>query len=267
LVKRSSHRIGLADELMLRIFRGDYPAGSDLPAERQLAVDLGVDRTTLRMTLKQLQRMGLLVPRHGSGIRVVDWRDGGVDVLAAMFTLPGLPLEGSFIVEALDFWIETLSTMVAKAAVRMSLDEMRAIERLLDRAIEKSPDEVVESVMAVQDLIANLSGSVFFRMLSNSTRSVRARICRLLVETDDANAGIVELRRLLRAAAVNRPAEDAARRIVLEALRAFTAPIRERLLFGGAATARAAPDSRPPRRGSSRGAPRRRWRRRARRDA
>ena len=251
---------------MLRIFRGEYPAGSDLPAERQLAVDLGVDRTTLRMTLKQLQRMGLLVPRHGSGIRVVDWRDGGVDVLAAMFTLPDLPLEGSFIVEALDFWIETLSTMVAKAAVRMSLDEMRAIERLLDRALEaEDPDLVVESVMAVQDLIATISGSVFFRMLSNSTRSVRARICRLLADTPEATDGIANLRHLLRAAALNRPGEDDARRAVLGALRAFTAKVREQLLFG--ATAPAARDSRPPSRGSSRAAPRLRSRLRVRRAA
>jgi DNA-binding FadR family transcriptional regulator len=257
--------MGLADELMTRIFRGEYPAGSDLPAERQLAVDLGVDRTTLRMTLKQLQRMGLLVARHGSGIRVVDWRDGGLDVLAAMFTLGDLPLEGSFIVEALDFWIETLASMVAKAVARMSLDEMRAIEKLLDAG-------TVDALMELQDIVAQLSGSVFFRMLSNSTRAIRERICRMLAETEDISAGLDELRTLLRTAAVNRPTEDVARRTVHDALRRITAKLRERLLFGvtapAAATARRARGSRGSRRrrrGSGRAAWRRRSRRRGRR--
>src|SRR5262245_23648563 len=76
----------LADTLMLRIFRGDFPPGRRLPPERQLAADLGVDRTTLRMAVKQLGRMGLVVARHGSGIVVSDYRlTGGLDVLAAMF--------------------------------------------------------------------------------------------------------------------------------------------------------------------------------------
>ena len=103
----------LADKLMPRIFRGDYPPGSRLPAERHLARELGVDRTTLRMALKQLARMGLLQARHGSGIEVNDYRlTGGLDVLAAMFSLDELPLEGSFIVEALDFWLERLEGSV-----------------------------------------------------------------------------------------------------------------------------------------------------------
>src|SRR5262245_50189245 len=122
---------------MTRIFRGEFPAGSHLPAERQLAVELGVDRTTLRMALKQLQRMNLLVARHGSGIEVNDYRTcGGLDVLAAMFALEEVPLEGSFIVEALDFWLEIFAMTCAKAVVRLSLEDMRGIERLMDKAIE-----------------------------------------------------------------------------------------------------------------------------------
>jgi GntR family transcriptional repressor for pyruvate dehydrogenase complex len=250
-VKRSSRRTPLVDELLLKIFRGDYPAGADLPAERQLAVDLGVDRTTLRMALKQLERMGLLQARHGSGIRVIDWREGGgLDALAAMFGLDALPLEGSFIVEALDFWIDTLASMVAKAVARMSLDEMRTIERHLEGGR-------VDDIMEVQDLVAQLSGSVFFRMLSNSTRAVRERVVRLLADTDDVGAGLEELRKLLRTAAITRPTEDLARRSVLEALRRITAKLRERLLFGVTPTAKAVTARAGSRNRGARGAARR----------
>ncbi len=225
----------LADRLMLQIFRGDHPIGERLPAERQLAAELGTDRTTLRMALKQLQRMKLLVARHGSGVVVNDWREhGGLDVLAAMFSLEQLPLEGSFIVEALDFWLEMLGTMVAKAVGRMSLDEMRGIERVLEAGIAAAgdPDATAAAVMEVQDRFAALSGSVFFRMLSNSTRSVRARISRMLHDTVDVEEALGEMRQLLRTAALRRPGEDEARRALIAALRRTSEGLRARLLFG-----------------------------------
>src|ERR1700733_4735385 len=125
----------LADRLLVRIFRGELAAGSRLPPERHFAEELGVDRTSLRMALKQLQRMGVLVARHGSGIEVRDYRvDGGLEFLAAIFSQPDIPLEGTLVVEALDFWLEIFSTTGAKAFVRMSLDDVRTAEHLLDTA-------------------------------------------------------------------------------------------------------------------------------------
>src|SRR5215831_17617784 len=126
---------------MTRIFRGDYPAGTHLPAERVLAAQLKTDRTTLRMATKQLQRMNLVTAHHGSGIEVNDWRrTGGLDVIAALFSLEEVPLEGSFVVEALDFWLEVFSVTCAKAIVRMSLADMREIESHMDAAIEAGND-------------------------------------------------------------------------------------------------------------------------------
>src|SRR5215831_12356318 len=220
---------------MLRIFRGDYPPGSRLPAERHLARELGVDRTTLRMALKQLARMGLLQARHGSGIEVNDYRlTGGLDVLAAMFSLDELPLEGSFIVEALDFWLESFSMMSAKALTRMSLEDMRGVERLLDRAIaaRADPDARLAAEMDLQDELARLSGGVLFRMLNNSTRTPRVRLMRLFAETTDVTIWLEQQKQMLRAAALERPDEEATRAAILRSLRPLTARLRERLLFG-----------------------------------
>jgi DNA-binding FadR family transcriptional regulator len=225
----------LADRLMTQIFRGDFAPGSHLPAERQLAAQLGVDRTTLRMALKQLQRMNLIVVRHGSGIEVNDYRvSGGLDVLASLFSLEDVPLEGSFLFEALDFWLDFFSMMAAKAIVRMSVEDMRAIDRILDAAINAGDDvdAFVLAEMEVQDALARLSGSVLLRMLHNSTRSLRVRIARLLPETVDVAASFTELKGLVRDAALNRPSEEVLRARLLEALKRLIAPLRERFLFG-----------------------------------
>jgi GntR family transcriptional regulator, transcriptional repressor for pyruvate dehydrogenase complex len=243
-VKRASHTGArgspeiLADELMTKIFRGVFPAGAKLPSERQLAEDLGVDRTTLRMALKQLQRMNLVVVRHGSGIEVNDYRaHGGLDVLAAMFALEDLALDGSLLVEALDFWQEGFSMTAAKAVARMSLGDLRELEVLLDRSIAGGKGDLnalVEAQLEIQDTIARMSGSVMFRMLSNSTRSLRRRILRLLPETVDMVASLEEMKRMLRLAAVTRPSEALIREGLLDALRKQTATFRERALLGRA---------------------------------
>jgi GntR family transcriptional regulator, transcriptional repressor for pyruvate dehydrogenase complex len=225
----------LADQLLARIFKGEFPPGSRLPPERQLAIELGVDRTTLRMALKQLQRMSLLSPRQGSGIVVNDYRvNGGLEVLAAMFSMPDLPLEGSFIVEALDFWLEIFCITAAKAVVRMGLEDMRRIEKLLDRTVAAANDidTLVEAQIELQDLLAEMSGSVLFRMLNNSTRSLFARLVRLLPETVDVAGSMQQIRLRLRAAALARPPEELIREQLLGALREMTAKLRERLLFG-----------------------------------
>ena len=54
------------------ILDGAFPPGSALPPERELAEQLGVNRTSLRQGLARLQQMGLIEARHGSGNVVRD---------------------------------------------------------------------------------------------------------------------------------------------------------------------------------------------------
>lgn len=227
----------LADALLGRIFRGELPAGSRLPAERQLARELGVDRTTLRMALKQLQRMNLLEARHGSGVVVNDYRDhGGLDLLAAVFSLEDFPLEGSFVVEALDFWLEIFSMMAAKAVVRLSLEDLRQLEQLLRHAIAADDaGDFARVLVQLTDQLAILSGSVIFRLLNNSTRSLRERLMRMLPQATDGTAALRQIHRLLRNAALTRPGEETVRRGLLALLVEMTAALRVQLLFGPSA--------------------------------
>lgn len=223
----------LADALMTRIFKGEFPPGVRLPPERQLAVDLGVDRTTLRMATKQLQRLNLVVARQGSGIVVNDYRThGGLDVLAAMFAIEDLPLDGPFLVEALDFWQETFSMTAARAIARMGPEDLQALEALLDRSIASvnEPDAFVEAELEIQDALARISGSVIFRMLSNSTRPLRRRVLRHLPQTVDMTASLSRMKEMLRATAATRPDERTIRSALLDALHDQTAAFREELL-------------------------------------
>lgn len=71
--------------LITAILDGEFPPGSTLPAERDLAIRLGVTRPTLREALQRMERDGWLVIQQGKPTHVNDiWINGGLNVLSAL---------------------------------------------------------------------------------------------------------------------------------------------------------------------------------------
>jgi GntR family transcriptional repressor for pyruvate dehydrogenase complex len=62
----------IAHQLETRILEGSLKPGDRLPAERELAIELGVSRPSLREAIKKLVSRELLVSRHGGGTYVTD---------------------------------------------------------------------------------------------------------------------------------------------------------------------------------------------------
>lgn len=60
----------IADQLRILIANGEFAAGSRLPAERDLATQLGVSRPSVREALIALEVEGVIEVRTGSGIYV-----------------------------------------------------------------------------------------------------------------------------------------------------------------------------------------------------
>lgn len=67
------------------ILEGHFPISSNLPAERELAFQLGITRPTLREALQRLASDGWIEIRHGRPTRVRDyWHEGSLGVLGAV---------------------------------------------------------------------------------------------------------------------------------------------------------------------------------------
>lgn len=79
----------LAEEYIVKsIWNGHFPAGSDLPAERDLADIIGVTRTTLREVLQRLARDGWLTIQHGKATRVNNvWETAGPNIIETLIKL------------------------------------------------------------------------------------------------------------------------------------------------------------------------------------
>jgi DNA-binding FadR family transcriptional regulator len=71
------------ERLLAAIVQGVHPAGARLPAERELARQLGASRPTLREALRRLGEWRLVEPRRGSGVVVRPYRDWSIEVLGA----------------------------------------------------------------------------------------------------------------------------------------------------------------------------------------
>lgn len=86
------------EKIAIEIVQGEFPAGSRLPAERDLARRLGASRPTLREALRRLGMWNLVEPRRGSGVVVRPYRDWSIEVLPTYLRhgkpqpgQPGLP--------------------------------------------------------------------------------------------------------------------------------------------------------------------------------
>jgi DNA-binding FadR family transcriptional regulator len=139
------------------ILDGAFPPGSTLPPERELAEQLGVNRTSLRQGLARLQHMGLIEARHGSGNVVRD--PEGLTHPAVVEALVR-KLGPDFLVELLEIRTAFGALLGRLAAERSTADDTTALRTALTAVRAADTAEVRQA--------ADLA---FFRVLIRATRN------------------------------------------------------------------------------------------------
>lgn len=112
----------IADQLRQLIDRGEYPVGSRLPSERELADMLEVSRPTVREALIALEVEGRLRIRVGSGIYVAALQPTAVVSLQP-------PIEGPFEVLRARAFLE--SAVAEEAARRVTREDIARLDAVL----------------------------------------------------------------------------------------------------------------------------------------
>ena len=117
----------IADQLAQLIASGEFPSGSRLPAERELAVSLGVSRTSVREAIISLEMSGLVEVRVGTGIFVTSPPEGASRASRDAGPGPFELLAARKLVEGeIAALAATLATPEDADALRRSVERLRA---------------------------------------------------------------------------------------------------------------------------------------------
>lgn len=126
----------LAEEYLIKsIWNKLFPAGSDLPAERELAEKIGVTRTTLREVLQRLARDGWLTIQHGKATKVNDiWQTAGPNIIGTLIQLD--PNIQPTIIDN----VVSLRTRMAEYYIPLAIQRQAAAARALFADLEQLAD-------------------------------------------------------------------------------------------------------------------------------
>ncbi|MBV9299595.1 MAG: FadR family transcriptional regulator [Verrucomicrobia bacterium] len=124
--------VQIADQIQALIAAGEFPAGSRLPAERELAKRFGVSRPSLREALIALEVQGYVDVRPGSGIVVTTPGSAALD---------GFAEEGPLEVLRARSLIE--GEIAAEAAKEMKLKDVATLEGILLTMESEGADQSV----------------------------------------------------------------------------------------------------------------------------
>lgn len=147
----------IATSIADAILDGVFPPGSALPPERELAEQLGVNRTSLRQGLARLQQMGLIETRQGSGNVV---RDPQSLTHPAVVEALVRKLGPDFLVEVLEIRA-ALGPLIGRLAAEWNSSEDA-------EALRAALAEVADADTAPARQAADLA---YFRVLIHGTRN------------------------------------------------------------------------------------------------
>ncbi len=162
----------IVEQLRSLILTGAYQPGDKLPAERNLAKQLGVNRASLREALKKLEHQGLVKIRQGDGTRVQDYRQtGGLDLISHLIPL----VQGGdlrLLRDTLEFRRIYGREIARLAATRADAADRKRLAAIADEAADpaRTAEDVLRLDFEFYVALSQASHNQVFALLINSTR-------------------------------------------------------------------------------------------------
>lgn len=162
----------VATELETRILEGSLKPGDRLPSERELAVELGVSRPSLRGALQSLVAKGLLITRHGGGTFVTDsmqaaFTDPWQQMLKDHPDIHGDMLEFRHMLEG------QAAQLAAERGTEEDFERIRTCHEALERALAaRDLEQCIKTDVEFHQAIADASHNVMIGHLSSSLHKI-----------------------------------------------------------------------------------------------
>ena len=158
---------------------GEVGPGQRLPTERELAVQLGVSRSSMREAIRALTTLGVLEARHGAGVYVTALRPA--DLLETFSVLAEVS-QGQTLLEVLQVRRMLEPAATALAAARATEADLEHIGTLLERMGGGEADtfcsETVTADLGFHEAIVASTGNATLAAVNQglSSRTFHARV-------------------------------------------------------------------------------------------
>lgn len=198
----------LAEEYIVKsIWNNYFPAGSDLPAERELAERIGVTRTTLREVLQRLAREGWLSIQHGKPTRVNDiWETAGPNIISTI-----IKLDKNYLSVVISN-VVSLRTRMAEAyipeAVRLAPEESAKLFDELDN-LENTATAYAEFDYKLFRKFTFLANKPVYALILNSFKSMYHQVAKIFFNDLNNRQLTLNFYRTLLAACIAKDSEKA----------------------------------------------------------
>ena len=159
----------VAEQLRSDILRGKFRPGDRLPTERELAVQLQVNRSSVREALKKLEQLRLVRIQQGSGIRVLAPEQASFDLVWNLL-FQGGKVHRAWLEDLLELREALVLWVLELALERAADDQLAACAELLDGASAPglSDEDFAELTRQFQQGIARMSGNRVLLLLANT---------------------------------------------------------------------------------------------------
>ena len=159
------------DSLIAAIQAGEFPAGSQLPSERELMARFGVGRPAVREAMQTLEKVGLIAISHGERARVLE--PTAADVIlqidqTARHLLARSPQSLEHLKEAREFFEVGMASEAARRAGPGDLARLEAALALQQDCLKTDPRAFVAADMAFHTAIAAVTGNPLFEAVSRA---------------------------------------------------------------------------------------------------
>lgn len=160
----------IVDRLLARIRAGEFPAGEQLPSERQLMETYQVGRPAVREALFALQRMGLISITHGDRAKVIEVSaDAAIEQVSEMarYLLETSPGSLEHLKEVRLFFEVGMVRIAATRASKSDIAKLRLALREHEAAIADG-SAFLDKDMAFHRAIAGITGNPIFEAFSRA---------------------------------------------------------------------------------------------------
>jgi GntR family transcriptional regulator, transcriptional repressor for pyruvate dehydrogenase complex len=195
--------------IMAMITSGELGPGDRLPAERDLAVRLGLSRSTVREAIRGLKMLRVLDVRHGEGIFITSLN---ARLLLEVTGFAMQLMRDHEVLEMFELRAILEGAAAALASARISDDQREILAlRLSDLDAATTPDALLEADIAFHAAIAAATGNAMMESLLAmfSARTYRARYLNAGLDLEQALPNSRAGHRRIYDAVVSRDAEAA----------------------------------------------------------